>query len=361
MRRGRAAAVLVASCASALGVAVASSCTTFDGVSVPAVDASTGGDVVVDVAPHDAGPEAEAAAAQGYLTLAEAARVCTMVFQCPLLASSILTSVAVPVDPLNYSLCMHWLAGGIPPDRVGFGVQAQTFACMAQGQTCEQAGACLSLENVAQTDPRCADAGPDAAERCADDGGTVLRCADGYLLHCSSAYYAPGSACLTGGDGRHWCAISTTCSVQVSCIGTLLDYCAASSNLHESVNCSYDGYTCGVASNDDSGLPGCNTGSLVKPCSNAGATCAGAVVEVCDGYTDSEFDCAALGGTCSSQAGPALCVHAGDECTPYDPTVNVCSGSTIALCVGGRKQSLDCASLGLKCVPGAGAASPHCG
>ena len=361
MRRARATAVLVATCASLVGVGVASSCTTFDGVGLPPNDASTS-ETFVEASPPDAGDAGpEAAPGQGYLPLAEAARVCSTVFKCPLLAPSILASVAVPVDPVNYSLCMHWLAGGMPPNRVGFAVQAQTFACMAQGQTCAQAGSCLALENVESNDSRCADGGADAAERCGDDGGTVLRCADGYLLHCGSAYYAPGSACLTGSDGTHWCAVSVTCNVQVSCIGTLLDYCAADSNLHESVNCAYDGYTCDVASNDDSGSPGCNTGTLVKPCASAGTSCSGTVVEVCDGYDDSEFDCASLGGTCSAQGGPALCVRSDDECTPFDPDVNVCTSSVLALCVGGKKQTLDCASLGMTCIPGAGAESGHCG
>jgi hypothetical protein len=356
MRRARAAAVVVATCASTLGVAAAPSCTTFDGLTLPP-DASAG-DTGSSAAPDGQGG-AEAGAGQAYLSLPEAARACSMIFQCPLLAPSILSSIAVPVDPVNYSLCMHWLAGGMPADRVGFTVQAQTFACMAQAQTCAQAGSCLSLEDVGASDPRCADAGADAADRCADDGGTVLRCAEGYVLHCGSAYYAPGSVCLTGSDGTLWCALSAGCSMPTSCIGTLFDYCALS--LQESVNCAYDGYTCDVATNDDSGLPYCNTGTLAKPCASAGTSCAGTVVEVCDGLEVSEFDCAALGGTCSSKSGPALCVRSDDQCTPFDPGINACSGSTLALCVGGRKQALDCASLGLACVAGAGAESAHCG
>jgi hypothetical protein len=360
MRRpGRATAVLVVGAASALAIAAAASCTTFDGLTVPAADAAAG-DGAFD-APAPEAPPSEASVAQGYLPLAEAARVCSLVFQCPLLASSILTSVAVPVDTLNYSLCMHWLAGGIPSDRVGFAVQAQTFTCMAQGSTCAQAGACLSIENLGPGDPRCADAGADAAERCADDGGTVLRCADGYVLHCGASYYAPGSQCLVGADGTHWCALSTNCTVQPSCIGPLLDYCGQGNNLNESVNCAVDGYTCDVASNDDSGLPNCNTGSLMALCSTAGTSCAGTVVDVCDGYQISEFHCAALGGTCSTHSGSSLCVRSDDQCTPFDPGVNTCSGSALSLCVGGRKQQVDCASLGMTCVPGSGATSSHCG
>ncbi|MGH7294666.1 MAG: hypothetical protein ACRELB_07030, partial [Polyangiaceae bacterium] len=233
--------------------------------------------------------------------------------------------------------------------------------CASAGTTCAGAGSCLSLENLVPGDPRCADAGADAAERCGDDGGTVYRCADGYLLHCGSAYYAPGSQCVTGDDGTHWCAIGTNCSAAASCIGTLFDYCGQGNNLHESVNCAYDGYTCDLASNDDSGLPGCNTGTLLEPCASAGTTCAGDVVEVCDGYDDSEFDCAALGQTCAAQAGPAICAGPGDACTPFDTDVDVCTGSSLSLCVGGKKESLDCTTLGMKCIGAAGAESGHCG
>ena len=303
-------------------------------MSVPETDAS-GSDTTFEASPAEA---AEAATGQGYLSLADAARVCSLVFQCSELASSVLASVAVPVDPTNYSLCVHWLAAPIPPDRVGFAVQAQTFACMVQGGTCAGAGTCLSLENIAPGDPRCADAGPDAAEHCGDDGGTVYRCADQYLLHCGSAYYAPGSECMTGSDGTHWCALGQNCNLNSSCVGALLDYCSQGGNLHESVNCAYDGYTCDVASNDDSGLPNCNTGTLEKLCASAGTSCSGTTVEVCDGEELSEFDCAALGQTCSSKAGPALCVGSSDECSPFDTSVNECTGTSISLCVGGKKN-----------------------
>ena len=355
--------LLIAIVAPALGALVASSCTTFDGLSVPSdagLPDTTFADVPVkETAPPEAAPEA--APPPGYLSIADAARVCTLVFACPGLASSVLASVAVPLDPVNYSLCVHWLSAPMPPDRVGFAVQMQTFACMAKGGTCAGAGSCLSLENVEPGDPRCVDAGADAAEHCGDDGGTVFRCGAGYLLHCGSAYYAPGSKCTVGSDGSHWCAIGTNCSVTASCIGTLFDYCGSPSNLHESVNCAYDGYTCDLASNDDSGLPNCNTGTLYESCSVGGATCAGTTVDVCDGYQVSEFDCAAIGQACTAKSGPAICAGATDACTPFDGDVNVCSGTTLSLCVGGQKQQIDCASLGLTCVAGVGAQSGHCG
>lgn len=362
MRRAWRAPFVVLACIGGAAGVIAS-CTTFDGVVVPSgQDAST--DTAFDVRPETAPVEAGEAstAPPGYLPIDQAARLCSLVFQCQYLASSVLQSVAVPVDPVNYSLCVHWLAGAVPPDRVGFAVQSQTFQCMAAATTCASAGSCLSLENLAPNDPRCADAGgADAAERCGDDGGTVYRCAESYLLHCGSAYYAPGSRCLTGDDGTHWCALGGNCSVQDSCIGTLNDYCGDPSNLHFSVNCAYDGYTCGMAVNDDSGITSCYTGDMDLPCSSPGTSCTGTTLQVCDGQDTSDFDCAALGDTCSTQGGAAICVHSGDTCTPFDNDVNQCNGSSISLCVGGHPVTFDCASAGLSCVPASGATSGHCG
>jgi hypothetical protein len=295
----------------------------------------------------------------GYLTIASAGRVCSLVFRCPSLASSVIESVAVPVDQDNYSLCVHWLAGAIPSDRVGFVLQSQVFQCVAQTTTCTAAGACLALENLSPGDPRCT--GGDGGEHCGDNGATVYRCAQNYLLHCGSPYYASGSTCLTGADGTHWCALGTNCSVKDSCIGTLNDYCGAPSNLHFNVNCSYDGYTCGLAVNSDSGITSCYTGNMNLPCSSPGTSCSGTTLQVCDGTNLSDFDCAALGDTCSTQAGAAICVHSGDTCTPFDIGVNQCTGSSISLCVGGHPLTFDCASIGMSCVPASGPTSGHCG
>jgi hypothetical protein len=368
MRRpGRVPILFFVIVASAVGLLAASSCTTFNGLTVPVTDASSSDTALPDTSPADSssGGDAliDASNIPGYLSITDAARVCSLIFQCPALASSVLTSVAVPVDPINYSLCVHWLAGPIPTDRVGFAVQSQTFSCMAQGATCPAAGTCLSLENLDTGDPRCVgvDSGTGGLGVCGDDAGTVFHCESGYLLHCGSAFYAPTSKCMVGADGEHWCTTGT-CNPDTAslCEGTLLEYCGAGDNLQQGVNCAYDGYTCDVASNDDSGSPGCNTGTLEKFCSSAGTSCSGAVVEVCDGEDISEFDCATLGGTCSVKGGSALCVRPDDQCSPFDADVNVCTGSQVALCVGGRKQSFDCATLGMGCIPG-GAESGHCG
>lgn len=362
MRRAWRAPVVVLACVAGAAGIVAS-CTTFDGVGLPpAQDASS--DAGPDVRVAETGETGETSTGpSGYLSLEDAARLCSLVFQCPYLATSIIDSLAVPVDGLDYSLCMHWLAGPIPPDRVGLSLQSQAFSCMAAATTCAGAGSCLWDENVAPNDPRCADASlPDGStDRCGDDGGAVYRCSSGYLLHCDSAFYAPGSHCLTGADGTHWCALDTNCTVQDSCLGTLNDFCGVPSNLHFGQNCAFDGYTCGLAVNDDSGLAGCFTGNMNDPCSSPGTSCSGTTLQVCDGVDESDFDCAALGGTCSTQGGAAICVHAGDTCTPFDDGENQCNGSSISLCIGGRPTTLDCASIGKACVPASGPTSGHCG
>lgn len=359
MRRGwRAPFVVLACLGGAVGIVV--SCTTFDGLTVPPAQEDASTDAVMDMRVGETGETSTGPA--GYLSVLDAARLCSLVFQCPYLATSIIDSLAIPADPTDYSLCMHWLAGPIPPNRVGLTLQAQALTCMASATTCTGAGSCLWDENLAPNDPRCADSGPaDGGDYCGDDGGTVYRCSSGYLLHCDSAFYSAGSRCLTGADGTHWCALDTNCTVQDSCLGTLNDFCGLPSNLHFGQNCAYDGYTCGLASNDDSGLAGCFTGGMNEPCGSPGTSCSGTTLLVCDGFAKSPFDCAALGGTCSTQGGAAVCVHSGDTCTPFDNGLDQCSGSSISLCIGGHGLTFDCASVGKTCVPASGSTSGHCG
>ena len=353
--RARAIAVLALSLACAAIAAAA--CTTFDGLTAqaPAVDASVPDTSPPPPPPADAGKDAPSYAS--YLSPADGARVCSLVFRCPELASSIIASIAVPVDPTNFALCMDWLTGPLPSTRVGVNVQAGIFECVAHATTCAAATLCLPLENLAPNDARCP---PDAgAERCADDGGTVLRCSDGYALHCTSAFYATGSRCIEGSDHVRWCALQPTCTAGTQCIGSLLEYCSSPGGLDEEVNCAASGYTCGV--DPEAGSPDCLTATAVEPCSAVGTDCAGTSVAACDGSELSRFDCAALGGTCSKKGGPAHCVRPADACSPFDTSVNACSGSTIALCTGGTPVSFDCGSIGLSCKPAAGAQSSHCG
>jgi hypothetical protein len=355
--------VLTAACFAQLATAIAS-CTTFDGLEAqaPAGDASVV-DSPVPPPPLDANGDMEAGEAgpvqTTYLDPSDAARACANVFKCSLLAGSIVASIAVPVDPTNFSSCMDWLSGPLPPNRVGVNIQSGMFQCIANATSCQAAGSCVPIEDLAPNDPRCGDAGTDAAEKCADDGGTVLRCRDQYALHCDTAYYAPGSRCLKGSDNSHWCAINTNCATASQCVGSLNDYCGSPSNLHEGVNCAAEGFTCGLE--PDASDPTCLTSTTVETCAAVGSDCAGHSVVVCDGFQLSKFDCSALGGTCSKTGGPAHCVRTADRCTSFGAAANVCVGTSIALCVGGSMTTFDCASIGLTCKPAIGALSAHCG
>src|SRR5271166_2031757 len=115
MRRALRASTVAAACTGAVALsALAWACTTFNGVTLPpeqnpASDAATDS-VMLDTAteaPFDSG--SEAAAPRSLLSLQAAARVCALAAKCPYLAPSVQGSIAVPIDPTNFSLCMHWL------------------------------------------------------------------------------------------------------------------------------------------------------------------------------------------------------------------------------------------------------------
>lgn len=340
----------------------ASVCTTFSGLEADKKGEDSGKDAGPD-AKDEAGDAAEeggpdAAASQSYLSLSEAAKACTRIFECPNLANSILWSMAVPVDDLNYSLCLHWLAGPISKERVGFALQSDVFACVAEATSCPEAAACVWLEILSPGDPRCADAGDGGQELCANDGGTVVRCAYDYALHCNSAYYAPGATCLAGKDDWKGCGLGQNCSGVTSCVGPMLTYCAVDT-LKYGINCSYSGYGCGFET--DSGLPCVPEEGFVE-CSIPGASrCANDKAWICDGLFESAFDCGSMGFECTSTQGATRCEPPSAACTPTDATQNVCNGSSIDVCVGGQATTFDCASIGLGCVPGAQGKSAHCG
>lgn len=319
-------------------------------------------DLVAD--PEDAGVPDSGPVSPGFLSLDDAARVCSLAFECPELARSITLSSGVPVDNLNYSLCMNWIGGPIPTTRVGFVLQSQMLACVAKSTTCTEAGGCLLQELIGPGDPRCApiDAGPDGSIyppiQCTDNGTSVLRCTGGVpdVLHCSTAYFGPGSSCLQDTEGQFWCATGTTCSGGDSCVGSLLSYCGG--DLRFGINCAAIGNSCGTDPVEQ--LLNCLTEGQVRTCDNGGGlTCAGDVLEVCSGSI-SLYDCANLGGTCVTTPG-TFCARPDDVCTPFDLDINVCTGSSISLCMGGRRVSFDCGAIGLGCVSADGSTPAQCG
>ncbi len=119
----------------------------------------------------------------------------------------------------------------------------------------------------------------------------------------------------------------------------------------------------------NAGAPDCvSPGKLAPPCPARGVDdrCDGTSVLHCAGgvLAETEFDCSATHQTCNQAGGGvARCVGASDACTPFltDGTVNVCSGSTISLCVGGQRTSFDCSQIGLSCQPDTNTQTAHCG
>lgn len=371
----------------ALGIALAigafaAACTTFSGLTVPGgegdggngkLDGSTltdGRDPLGDAVPTQETGSDGGGAGITFLSLDDAARICSHLDKCPALGKSITYSIAVALDPNNYSLCMDTLAGPVPSTHVGTALQSATLACVAKGTTCLSAAACLSQEFMDTTDTRCnrvpKDAGPDAPpgiyQYCDTDAQALVRCDPDYtpdVLHCATGYFGPSATCVTTPDGTKTCASGTDCPT-TSCSGNQLTYCTAS-GVHAVINCAELGQVCGADVTVDGGYLECLTSDRLKTCTTAGSDCDNRIVSVCDGFDRAEFDCQNLGGTCTKSAGSARCQRPSDECVPEDPKINVCTGSKISLCVGGKNATFDCASIGLGCVPAKSGLSGRCG
>jgi hypothetical protein len=305
--------------------------------------------------------EAEAAPADGppaplsYLDVQDGARLCALSFTCTQLYQSIVFSTGVPIDPNNFSLCMEWATGPIPPDREGFALQQGVLKCTSQATSCLQAGACQVFENLDMNDPRCA--GSEGGVTCTDNGNTKLNCGGLFAEHCNNGMYTPGTTCQLGADGTRWCSVGPLdagCPAVSSCIGTLEDYCGLGDNLHARYNCSTLGNTCTF---NEAGSPVCGT----QPCTTVAVSCTGTTVAVCDGNEISPFECASLGGSCAAKSGAYHCTRPNDACTPLDADVNQCTGTSVSLCIGGVKTSFDCMSIGKACLPGTLPQTGHCG
>lgn len=322
------------------------SCTIWSGVTF-----SPGSDAGLAV---DSG--SDAAAFEHYLSTADAAKLCSLLAKCPEpeLAQSITLATGVPVDFGNFSNCVEWVAGPIPSNRIGLTLQRAVLECVSMATTCVAAGKCLSEELFAAGDPRCAgnDAGVDASvDSCIDSNATVQRCSGTNALHCDNAYFESGAKCMKGLDGTFWCATGANCVQATTCVGSNLEYCGSGTELRFGINCAAVGNTCGI----DPKTMGadCLTEGTIQLCSDTSSDCDKDRVKVCDNDRYSVFDCAKLGGTCNKDLGAALCVRPGDTCTPFDPDINVCAGSSISLCLGGAKTSFDCATIQKMCASGA--------
>jgi hypothetical protein len=332
---------------------VAGSCTVFDGLTAAPPDAAP-------PPPPDAAPDGPVG--ETFLSLAEGALFCSRMLACPELGSSLIQSAAIAVDALDFSQCMDWATGPLPPSHPGVAAQSALLLCIAHGKTCEDSGTCCDVEQLASGDPRCVADLPDGGAACIDDGGTVLDCTDLVAIHCDTPAFAPGTQCRLGSDGILWCAASGLgCDVAAECVGETLTYCGEDTGLKFAINCLESGNTCG--DDPDAGFDDCLEDGHSHDCTAPSADCNGTRVEVCDGANYASFDCGDLGGSCVLSQGEPRCTRPGDVCSPYDTDIDQCSdaGETISLCIAGQKTSFDCADVGLHCIPAGMAESGHCG
>ena len=342
---------------------VVGACTTFNGLSVPI---ASDGDASFDAsADGDTGPPLTDGGV-GFLSLEDAVRFCKNAFTCPNLATSTIESIDVPIDTQHFSSCVDWVAGSLPPDRIGIAQTASFLECAAKASSCTAAIDCMWFGLLAAGDPRCegidsgplTDAGYDRGS-CIDDGGAVVYCSSGSfgtIEHCDNAYSPAGSTCRAGSDGIHYCDLTVPCGSGADCNGSVLTFCGVNGD-RAGHDCAVGGFTCGA---DVSGTVDCLTNGTYRSCTTVGATCAGDTVYVCDSQYSAAYDCVAAGGTCDDTF-TARCKRPTDTCSPGSPGIDTCTGNSITLCSGGQPQVFDCTSVGLTCKAAASGQSAHCG
>ena len=340
---------VTASLACALAIATASwsgaSCTTFDGLEA---DPDAG----------DSGPKPWDPPELAWLELDDAVRLCRWVHECDLLSESIASSIAVPLDDENFSQCLHWAAGPIPPDRPGLEDQHALLSTIAGSESCEQAFAGAYVEVIdPATDPRCDQA--DLQTDC-PDMSTAIDCKRSAIEHCDSARWAPEPAHTCFANFAVGTCVNGTCPLAgeatYECTDDVTTVCAATKTA--GVRCAPLGLTCalGVTCGPDP--------DTIIECSVIGkSSCQTTdkdVVEVCGGLVASTYRCRDFGATCAT-IGKPRCAFATDVCSPADAAQNQCNGSELTACVAGQHIVFDCASVGLACLPPAGSQSGRCG
>jgi len=335
--------VAVSVVAAAAGVVLA--CTAFD---FPAPSGAS-----TDAAPDAPGDVDAGLPVSQLLSLSDAARFCAQLFRCPRLDEATELSIALPVaTPLGFSACMDWVAGPIDPARVGLTTQQGLLKAVALAGSCDAAYGALPVRPVDAG--VCVTACPDSTDlqTCARDAGA-------FLLPCAPPYFGQTGTCYADDAGVGLCVTGGPCTLGRSCTdpGTLADCFSAKLSLFSTYDCTLSGRQCHTT---DCVAPGHSAAPC--PLQDVRDGCDGPSVLHCAGglSAQTEIDCAAVGRGCSTSnaAGVARCVAAGDTCTPFDADEGQCSGSAISLCVGGVKQTFDCASQGMQCVPGP---PGHCG
>jgi hypothetical protein len=331
-------------------------CTTF-AFSRPPDDA--GSDAGTDAIPAD-GPDA--GGFPSLLSTDDAARLCAQLFRCPDLAEAVELSLALPVgtpsSPLGFSACMDWLAGPVDPARPGLAEQQSILRAVAPTASCTAAAAALPVQPSQSTTCTAGCASPNAVNVC-PAGGAAFSAA------CATPYYGQSGTCVADA-GASTCVSAGACDSGLSCIDTytLRDCHPPDDTTFTSYDCALSGRQCASGSGHVAAcvIPG----KLAPPCLARALkdTCDGDSVLHCAGdlLAQTEIACGAVGRTCSTQnaAGAARCVGTKDQCTPFDPGQNACSGTTITLCVAGGATTFDCSSIGASCVAGDSTHTAHC-
>ena len=330
--------------------ALAPACSTFNGLSAAGIDAAPASP---DAAPDrsDVGETPDASAYPAYLSLDDAAQACSLIARCPELGDQLLAMLLVDLPPENYSLCVEWLAGPLPPSRLGLESQRKVLRCVALASSCAAADLCCSSRILdCATDPRCSDAGTHCegnsllTYRAGDDAGAWQE------SRCDSAASNSEATCLRTDAGDYTCAKAGCVSQDAVCVGNVL-YGGCNGGTTEVIDCALFGVRC----SGDSCLWG--------TCSRAvsGSACVGGAVEVCELNNGSSlFRCQDLSALCQQGPTHARCAPVGATCSSLDPDVNACTGAAVRLCVGGQSVSFDCSRIGQTCVPADSTHSGRC-
>jgi hypothetical protein len=308
-------------------------------------------------AQKDAGKVDSGPARKGFLSVADAARLCSNLQSCLPLGYSIGFSLLIPMDSKTYSTCVDVLAGPLPPNRFGESEQVATLTCVAQAADCAAAGKCLPYETILPGDSRCPAVDGGLTDGCSPDGKAVYKCTTGLITHCDHPHFA-GSSCVLDPNGEARCAADTSCTLAAPiCSGSVGSLCGLDNYTYKT-DCAYWGASCGP--DQASGYQDCNLNGFVPYCSPDSVQCINDRVRACYGGFFGEVDCLALGGICDPYP-TAHCARSTDACKQTDADLNVCTGDEIQLCVAGERLTLDCTSVGLKCRPGPSANSGYCG
>lgn len=293
---------------------------------------------------------------EAYLPVLDAAELCAVAAECPLLGPSIVAAIGVPIVgidalgpriDLSYSACLDWLSSPLARGRIGFEAQRELlYGVVAAG--CAGGLAFLPIEGFGAEDDRC-DGQP--AQRC--EGDVLLDCVAGLSRDCTSPPYSAATTCIETGDESATCGIAHPCGdAEPSCDGSFAVGCAE--DVLTAFDCATVGLGCSAstpgACGGQSGAASCAGDAFgQQACSPDGER-----ATVCLGGFVGETDCDAVGLACVADGGASRCGDparetSGERCSPYDPEVDVCQGDVLHACIGGAHVDIDCPTIGRVC------------